>query len=297
MDSDNDQHLRRYDGKLAFSASGRSFADLRQATAGSRIKKVLGKGGPFSEEFKAAILNDHEHVLERDYLLTELEAYKKVLVALEAAPQDPDAAKLLRRLRADPVTRKSSSTLCPIWRHENQTYNALTVTSRYAFPRVADELYLLTIVFDFAENIFQLEAKIREAHLRLNELVKRMTALRAGVMMVGCFEPDLFDGDELSSKESLRRMLADFSLRPGPSGGWVVTGHFFVRVPNKEAFEALLREIFPSRRWDRVRFDKIKKKKKLVATLMLILGYGAKYPRALFNVSLRGKKRKNHRLP
>ena len=287
----DDEQMRRSDGKLAFSVSGSKLAPLRQKSKNSRIKKVLGKYGPFSDEFKEAILEDHNQILERNYLEKELKASKQIHRALAERPNDPDCVSLLNKLKEDPRTRTRECVLCPFWKHEHQILHSLIVNGRYAFPRVTGELYLLTIIFDFAENLFQLEQKIRTAHDQLKSVIKNMSKQRHGVMMVGCLEPDLHSGIELMTEHKLAVMMKDFNLAASPAGGWVLTGHFFVRVPHRDQLEKELKDTFPSRGWNRVQFDSIKGNRSLETTLVKILGYAAKYPKPLFDVPTRGEGR------
>jgi len=63
--------------------------------------------------------------------------------------------------------------------------------SRYVFPRVTEQLYLVTIVFDFAENLDQLEDAMVAAHKGMQAAVAHMGRQRHGVMMTGTLEFDL----------------------------------------------------------------------------------------------------------
>ncbi|MEP1613936.1 MAG: hypothetical protein ABJL72_18695 [Roseobacter sp.] len=150
---ETNQSLVRKDGSLAFSPTGRAIADRRQSNETGRIQKVLGTTGPFTDEFKDAVLNDHEGILERVYLEKELKAAKRTMQALGNAPGHKPSQDLLRRMQSQPINRKIDCVLCPIWRHEHEIDRTAIAMGRYVFPLVNGELYLMTVIYDFATNL------------------------------------------------------------------------------------------------------------------------------------------------
>ncbi len=75
------------DDKFWFSQKGKVFANLRGKSPNGRVAKILGKEDTFSEAFKKAVLKDYEGILEREFLLAELEGAKKVLTALRKSKE------------------------------------------------------------------------------------------------------------------------------------------------------------------------------------------------------------------
>lgn len=139
-----DQSTIRNDGKISFSPQGRAIANRRTAASlQSRIQKRLGTDDVFSDEFKAAFDRDteYEQILERVNLEAELDAARKTITALRKYPNDRVAQRILSELAAKPTLRKKGCPLCPIWRHERETYLILAARSRYVFPRVTEQLY------------------------------------------------------------------------------------------------------------------------------------------------------------
>ena len=292
------RNLVRKNGKIAFSSKARAIADKRSATSTGRIDTVLGKGGPFSTSFKEAIKDDYADILERPHLEAELKAAKRIMQALERAPDRRDCRLLLNKMRSDPRTRKRNCVTCPIWKHEQQVDRVVTALNRYVFNAVFHELHLLSVVFSFSENLEELSESINQAKAALNNVVKEMTARRRGVVMLGSFEFDLVSKEQLTSKQSLSEMTAAFGKTPPDAGGWVLTGHFFVRVPHHHDLRALLKQVFPTQqtrgskgKWNRIRFDKISKNKELTAALVDVLGYAAKYPAPLFKTKTKGREK------
>lgn len=284
-----DENLIRRDGALAFSPRGRAFADLRTASPNSRVRKVLGKDDTFSPEFKEAILSDYLWILERPHLVTELQAVKKVIKALRKSPDDRRCQDLLERLNMPPTERSEPNVLCPIWRHENELYRADLALSRYVFPAVAGELYLVTVIFGFAPDLNTLESAVIDGHRAMDQAVKRMNTKRRGVMIVGAFEPDLRSEIDFRKKRDLAKAADEHGWEVPDTGGWVLSGHFFVRAPHIEDFELILDEYLPANQYDRVQAKRLSKNKKLADHLMTILGYSAKYPKPLFGHPTRGK--------
>ncbi|MEL7300874.1 MAG: hypothetical protein AAFM92_10865 [Pseudomonadota bacterium] len=260
----------------------------------SRIAKKLGTDDTFAEEFKAAFQpeTEYEQILERIHLEQELDAARKVITALKKYPNDPDCVRIIKEMQAQPTRRKKDCPLCPIWRHEREAHLTMAAISRYVFPRVLEQLYLVTIVFDFAENLYQLEDQLIEANRSLDQMAAFMGKRRYGVLMVGSFEFDLCSHVELTKQHKHKALLAELGTEAPPSGGWVLTGHFFTRVPHRDVLEPWLRERYPSsdKAWRRVRFDAIKSDKDLTESVMRTLSYADKVPTALFKVPTRKTK-------
>lgn len=291
----NNQSTIRRDGKIAFSPQGRAIADRRtDAKKLSRIQEVLGKGEAFTDEFKAAFDpgTEHEQILDRVHLVTELDAAKKTMTALRVLDDDNDAQRILEQMRAKPTYRKKDYPLCPIWRHERETRLTLSAVSRYVFPRVTEQLYLVTIVYDFAENLLQLEEALKVAHKSMTSAVAHMGKKRRGVVMAGTFEFDLMSYDQLVTDYKSKSLMNELGITATESGGWTLTGHFFVRVPHRDVLEDWLRKKFPSssNNWARVRFDQIKKEKDLLEQVSRTLSYSGKMPKPLFNAPTRKTK-------
>ena len=287
----------RQDGKTEFSARSRAIADGRRGSgAGSRIQKKLGKDDVFTPEFKAAFHPDTEYdqILGSVHLERELDAARKTITALRQFPNDRDGQRILKQMRSKPFRRKKDCPLCPIWRYERETALTLAARSRYVFPRVLSELYLVTVIFDFAENLIQLESALKEANKSLREMTAFMGRKRRGVMMIGTFEFDLLSHVQLTSDFKSKALLSELGLVATESGGWALTGHFFVRVPHREVLEGWLRNKYPSSdpNWVRVRFDQIKGEKKLEEHLSRIISYAGKPIAALFGPPTRDTKDK-----
>ncbi|SPH19591.1 hypothetical protein ASD8599_00326 [Ascidiaceihabitans donghaensis] len=285
----------RKDGKLAFSPQGRAIADRRiDAQKLSRIQKKLGTDDTFSDEFKAAFdpQTEYGQILERVQLETELDAARKTITALRKYPDDPHCQRILDEMWARPTARKKDFPLCPIWRHERETRQIFAAQSRYAFPRVTEELYLVTIIFDFAENLDQLEEAMVAAHRVMQRAVAHMGRKRHGVTMTGTLEFDLKTFENLTNEPKSISLLKQLGVTATDAGGWTLTGHFFTRVPHREVLEDWLRKTYPSSTpsWHRVQFDQVKQNKKLLDHLSKILSYVNKMPMALFKPPTRKTK-------
>lgn len=288
----NNQSLLRSDGKVAFSPQGRAIADKRiSAVQISRVQGRLGDGDAFTDEFKAAFdqETEHEQILERVHLVKELDASKKIMTALKALGDDNDALRILSEMRARPTNRKKDCPLCPVWRHERETRLTLAAASRYVFPRVLEQCYLVTIIYDFAVNLDQLEEALRAAHKSMNSAVAHMGRKRHGVMMVGAFEFDLMSFEQLMAEPKSKSLLKELGITASDAGGWTLTGHFFTRVPHEDVLQDWLQKQFPSSdgNWTRVRFDKIKDDKSLLEHLSRTLSYSGKMPMPLFKAPTR----------
>lgn len=286
---------------MEFSPQARAIADRRtSANKTGRVPKILGTDDTFSEQFKAAFdpETEHEQILGRINLIDELDAAKKTIRALKAFPHDAEAQRILKDISANPIFRKKDCPLCPIWRHEREARLTLAARIRYVFPRVIDQLYLVTIIFDFAENLDQLEQSLEAAQKSMREAVAHMGRKHLGVMMLGAFEFDLMSHDQLVSDHKSKSLLAELGVVATEAGGWTLTGHFFVRVPHEEVLKDWFDDRYPSstRRWFRVEFKQINKEQSLLEHLSRILSYGGKRPGPLFDPPTRHTKSGERRL-
>lgn len=266
---------------------------------------MLGPKSVFSPALKKLVKGDHEGILERFYLKSELEGARDVIRAMSAPDAGPLAADLLGRLQAYPAGREEDCILCPIWRHEHQLSVTNMLLQRYMFKEVDEEFYYITIVFDHADDLFQLESNIKAAHKSLKRVISKMSAKRRGVVMVGAFEPDLrsaFDYQRTFKLYQRKINLAEATVDQGwivnDTGGWVLSGHFLVRVPHVEDLQGLLEDEFPCQGWMRAHIKPVERDSQLAAIIMAMLSYPTKYPKPFFDVPTRGKKldRANRRL-
>ncbi|MTI43444.1 hypothetical protein JM93_03866 [Roseibium hamelinense] len=287
---DTDQSLQRTDGSNSFSPRNRSLAETRAKAKDGNVQRIIGKSNTFPDWFKQHIQNDMSWILERPFLKTELKAFKRMLNALSKT-NSTECKDLHRRLYENTKSISDRSPLCPIWRHENECELLVTARSRYLFPRVRNELYLVTVIFDFAHNLSQLEDALSKAHQNLKAVVSAMTKKRRGVVMFGTFEPDLVSPQQLHQEPSKAKMVRDFGVQITDSGGWILTGHFVVRAPHVETFQMILNAYFPSFGWERVQIKRIRDRGALEANIMDMLGYAGKYPEPLFNAPSKGPRR------
>ncbi len=291
----NRQPETRADGRLEFSPQGRAIAERRtNAEKGGRLGRLLGPKSQFSDAFKSAFDPDteYEQINSRINLRKELEAATKTIKALKSAPDDPEAQHVLADMMSHPFQRKQDCVLCPIWRHERETYLALAARSRYVFPKVIDQLYLATVVFDFAENLDQIEDALSAAQSVVTKAVAHMGRKGFGVMMIGSFELDLLSHEQLTTEFKSQALMKELGITAPESGGWVVTGHFFVRAPHHDVLKVWFDRQFPSstRRWLRVKFDAINSDKALLESLSRIISYAGKMPQPLFDAPTRSTK-------
>ena len=288
----NRRHETRADGRLEFSPQGRAIAERRlTAEKGGRLERLLGPKSQFSSAFRSAFKpeSEHEQILGRINLRKELEAASKTITALKSAPADEEAQHVLADMMDNPFQRKTDCVLCPIWRHERETYLTLVARNRYVFPSVIDQLYMVTIVFDFAEDLYRLGEALIDAKTGLRQAAAHMGRKGFGVMMVGSFELDLLSPDQLRTEFKSRALLAELGRSVPDGGGWAVTGHFFVRVPHVDVFKNWLKSRYPSStdRWIRVQFDPVHRDKSLLENLSRVLSYGGKMPKPLFEAPTR----------
>lgn len=299
------KNLKRQDGETAFSERTRAVADKRTTSKDGSIDRLLGPKSVFSPAFKKLVKDDHEGIRERFYLKTELEGARDVIRALSKPDVGQSATELLERLQAYPAGREEDCILCPIWRHEHQLSVATMLLQRYMFKEVDEEFYYITIVFDHADDLFKLEDDIKVAHKSLDRVISKMSDKRRGVVMVGAFEPDLRSADDYQRtfkldqrKINLAEATRDQGWTVNDTGGWVLSGHFLVRVPHVEDLQNLLDDEFPSHGWVRAHVAPVKRDSQLAAIIMEMLAYPTKYPKPIFDVPTRGKKleRANRRL-
>lgn len=279
------------DDKFWFSQKGKVFANLRGKSPNGRVAKILGTEDTFSEAFKKAVLKDYEGILEREFLLAELEGAKKVLTALRKS-KETLAQQLHKKLYSDPKLRDESCVLCPIWRHEYALRRVLAATDRYIYQRVRSEIYHVTIIFDYAADLYKLKQSYVDAHTKLKAAVAAMNRKRHGVVIIGSFEPDLRSALQFDGNSLLAKARGDLQWNVMDSGGWVLSGHFIVRVPHQDELKAILKDVFPSKDWERVRFVSVYKSGGLANHLMKIMSYAAKYPAPLFDPPTRGPMKK-----
>lgn len=276
--------------KLAFSPRGQAIREKRNAATAGRIQRVLGTKGPISAPFKRAVLDDYDDILERPHLEYELKSFKRILTSLSSTP-DGLASSLLDRLNMDPVARGSSEILCPIWKNSNEVEATTIAASRYIHTRVSDELYLVSIIFDYCENLELVRDKVDEFRAGLDHSIEQMDKLDHGVMMVGAIELDLINHDEATKRRNVLNLISQQGYEQPLDAAWAVTGHFFVRVPRKDVFSKVVREVFPSKGWARIQFKNISRNQSLQSQLMSVLGYAGKYPKPIFDTPTQPKKR------
>jgi len=276
--------------KLAFSPRGQAIREKRNTATAGRIQRVLGSKGPISKSFKKAVLDDHDDILERPHLEYEVKSYKRILASLSSS--DGFSSSLLDRLNGDPLTRGSSEILCPIWKNTNEVDTTTIAASRYIHPRVSNELYLVTIIFDYCENLEVVRDKVAEFRAGLDHSIGQMDERGHGVVMVGAIELDLVSYDEAIKRPNVLKLISQQRYEQPLDAAWIVTGHFFVRVPRQDVFSRVLRTTFPSSGWARVQFKNINRSKSLQSQMMAVLGYGGKYPKPIFDTPVQPEKRR-----
>jgi hypothetical protein len=283
--------LTRNDGKRAKTTRGRGVRDARADATDGRIQRALGDGGPFTDEFKEAVLGDHSDILERYYLESELTGAKRILQALEASHGDPEADRLLRKMQANPVRRSSPCVLCPVWRHEHSIEQA-EIVSRYFFDAKAGECSLVTIIFGFGANLDELEAEFDRANKLMSDAIRFMTKRHHGVAIIGVMEPDLRSHDEFTMKSDLVAAMKAFGRHAPDTGGWVLSGHFLVRAPHRDELEGYLDAALPGKGFDRVEFKHLSDNADMEANVMKILEYLTKFPVFIKKQPTRGPAKK-----
>lgn len=285
--------LVRSDGKLAYSFQGKRLAETRLGSTKGRVQKALGEDDTFTRPFKEAVLADHDHILERIHLETELLGAKKVIRALSSPKASTTQTEILKRIRTDPTKRRSDCILCPFWRNANANDLTNASVSRYLFPEKSHEVFLPTIVFGFAENLEALADQFDEANDAIKTAEREMSRREMGLLIFGAFEPDLKTNEELHSPQGDPHRLMNQLGKVAPvAGGWVLSGHFIVRAPRKDVFLEVLDKLYPSVGWQRIQFRKIDEDKTMAANVMDIMGYVAKYPEPIFGFPTRGSQLK-----
>lgn len=280
---------KRANGEIALSLADAKIADTRLNSKNGRIQKVLGADDTFNPAFKHAILNDYDYILERPYLETELKDYKRVINALKDNQNEEGPIRLLRKIHRDPTKFRGVNLLCPIWKNRRLYELTHALVPRYIFPAKSSNVHMLTIIFGFAENLIQLEQLILSERRKLDRIIGKMTKQKRGVVIAGCFEPDLKTVQELTARNSGNaKLLKHLGITPTDSGGWILTGHFVVVAGYQNLFRDILRETYPSFEWKRVQFDGFTKDKSLAKNTLDILGYAGKYPKPIFKYPTRG---------
>lgn len=279
------------DGKVAFSKGAGRIAETRKSATKGRVHKILGTDGTFSEQFKRLILTDDNQILEREHLVAELTAVKRILKVLK--PDQYAEDKLLyNRLRDGPFDNSDPNPLCIFWKHGHNLSQISTLSSRYVFPSVIEECHMLTAIFDFAPNLFHLEDIYQEARRAIDDTVRMMNKKRRGVVIVGTLEPDLRSHKEIMTGKELSKLCKQKNWDVPESGGWVLSGHFFVRAPYIEEFGFLVRERLGAHLSGRVEIKDIKRDRNVFHHVLKVLNYASKFPEKLFNTPTRGQGKK-----
>lgn len=268
-----------YEYFLGLDARSRAIADRRRGAADGRIDRVLGKSGPIPDEVKRLVRLNHAGILENPYLAHELRAYKTILKALRPSGST-ECKQLLATLTEAPADRHKPAILCPIWRQEHLLETATAMT-RYVFSEVANELYLVTIIFDFAPDLYAVEDCVARFQRDLRRVVGRFARHRRGLVMVGAIEPDLRSLDQLRGPD-LSRAGRELGWAVDDNGGWVVSAHLFLRAPHFDQFHDLLRDAFSSDGWPRIDVRSIGSSSALIQAVWAVVGYAMKFPRSIF---------------
>lgn len=268
----------------AFSPRSNAIHSLRVNSTDGRVERVLGKKGPFTDEFKKLIRTDYESILESPYLVRELKGAKKILKALEKRKSEPTIHALFRKISEYGPTSEQPSILSPIWRHENCVKVLSALGLRYIYPEVMNESFFVTIVYGYAHNLESLGPLVDQFRLDLDAFVKSNTMRGRGLVMAGAFEPDLRSYEELTSKKpDLVKMSRDLGWVIQDHGGWVLSGHFVGRGYFHDELKNRLGEVFPSRGSKRVRFEILSRKKDLYQSIMDLIGYFCKFTGPMFD--------------
>ena len=273
----------KYDN--AFSVRGNAIGQKRMEAVRGKVHNVLGKKGPFADEFKSLVLSDYLGILGNPYLVKDLKGAKMVLRALGDDRHSSEAQNLFDRMSRDFVERDEPCMLCPIWRHEEATRILSALALRYCFEDVRNELFFATIVFGFADNLESLEVLIADTRRELDDVQKAMTKQRRGLVLAGAFEPDLRSLAQLQEMKLLRDLSQELSWDVASHGGWVLTGHFIGRAPFRNEFEALCRQTWPSRNDRRVQVASFQSGKAVIDSLVELVSYLFKFEQTLFDTS------------
>lgn len=279
----------------AFSKRADAILAKRIAATSGRVSKVLGQGGPFTPAFKKTIQNNHQNILSNPFLVSDLRGHKRVLNALKDNANYPPAQELLLELQKKPTRKKGRSILCPVFRHER--YLEITYASwmRYFFPEVFNQLFFVTIIFDFASNLYELENKIDEARGVLDDARRAMSDENHGLMLFGSFEPDLRSDSQIRVSSDLTKAKKQLDWLVPDTGGWVLSAHLVGRAVHKAEFKKILEERLPSNGWTRVLFKSLLRSKTILANLIDTQAYAGKYPEAVFpKGTTKGKGKADH---
>lgn len=260
------------------SNRGKAILGKRMGTTRGRIDKLFGPRSPIGPLVQKAIKSNHEDILANTHLGSELRGYARILRALDQRRHEFGIAELLRQLNADPKFRSSPSILCPIWRHECYLETVYTLLLRYMFEAVWDQCFFVTIIFGYSPNLAVLEDDLDIYRAQVDQVVRRMSKGRRGVVMTGVFEPDLRGPRQFRHSRDLPKATRDLGWKVEPHGGWVTSGHFTGRAVQIEEFRKIVHEEFPDNGWPRVRFEIIRDNKALLDNLLSILEYLRKHP-------------------
>jgi len=274
----------------AFSPRGNAIHSLRINATDGKVERVLGKRGPFTDEFKNLIRSDYESILETPYLIRELKGAKKILRALGKRIEEPEFQRLFQKTASYLPTTTQPSILSPIWRHENCVQVLTALCQRYIYPEVKNESFFVTIIYGYADNLDSLRILVDQFRRDLDTFVKENTTRQRGLVLAGALEPDLRSYDEITSGNSaLAKISAERGWSIQDHGGWVLSGHFVGRGYFHDELKSRLSEVFPSHGKQRVRFDPLSSRKDIYQSIMDLIGYFCKFSGPMF-ASGRNKK-------
>lgn len=239
-----------------------------------RIERLVSRGGQCPPKMQSAVLGNFLGILGRKYLTRELASFKRMTNALNKYKDQAGVAELITSLSADPLQRSLDCVLCPVWKHERTMRIEATLASRYVFEEVREECCFITVIFDFAANLDQLEQCVIDSERSMNKLIARMTQAKTGIVVAGAFEPDLRSAEDFSNKRDLARLASDLKWSVPDAGGWVLSGHFFVRAPRQDTLKKCLAEIFGNS--VRVEIKRLFEHKGIEESLSDILNYATK---------------------
>lgn len=268
-----------------FSARANAIAHNRINATNGKIEQRLGKKGPFTEEFKDIVRSNYLGIYEHPYLDRELKGAKMILRSLQKDKRNDEAQALFGRMTKYPVERNEPCLLCPIWRHEHATKNFVALALRYFFEAVRRELFFTTVVFGYAQDLFELEELVERTRREIDSLHRQMTKRRKGLVLTGALEPDLRSPSELATMPLLRSVSREQQWNVADHGGWVLSGHFLTRAPHHDVFGELAREIWPSGSPSRVELKPLWKNKSIEASIIDAANYVIKYTGPLFDRS------------
>lgn len=267
----------------AFSPRGNAIHSLRINATDGKVERVLGKYGPFTDEFKNLIRSDYESILETPYLIRELKGAKKILKALGKRIAEPKYHRLFHKIASHLPEAKEPCMLSPIWRHDNCVQVLTALSRRYIYPEVKSESFFLTIIYGYADNLDSLGILVDQFRRDLDTFVKTNTTRQRGLVLAGALEPDLRSYNEITGGNSaLAKISAEHGWSIQHYGGWVLSGHFVGRGYFHDELKSSLAEVFPSRGKQRVRFDPLSSRKDIYQSIMDLIGYFCKFSGPMF---------------